>query len=63
MEKQWETVHTHRGYNIIILNGAEIGDCMDYMIEPALHQFGVAYSNISDAVEAIEGILPKLTQL
>jgi uncharacterized protein (UPF0248 family) len=55
--KKWETVHEHRGYKIIILNGAEVGDCMDYMIEPTLHQSGVAYSNIGDAVEAIENHL------
>lgn len=55
--KKWETVHTHKGYEIIILNGAELSDCFDYQIKPHLFIHGTPYSNISDAVKAIDKYL------
>lgn len=51
--KAWITVYKHKVHEIKILNGAEIGDCMDYKVEPALpgHE---TFPTVGDAVVAIE---------
>ncbi|GIP08808.1 hypothetical protein J1TS5_09780 [Paenibacillus macerans] len=54
MEKEWETVFTTNGFEIKMLNGAEDGDCQDYIIEPTLGE-GHTYATVADAIKAITG--------
>ncbi|MCY7561586.1 hypothetical protein [Paenibacillus macerans] len=54
MEREWETVLTINGFEIKMLNGAEVGDCQDYIIEPALGK-GHTYATVADAIKAITG--------
>ena len=52
--KQWTTVGLHKGYAIQTLNGAEIGDCMDYRVDPPLMCHPNEFPTIAAAVSAIE---------
>ncbi|GIP58691.1 hypothetical protein [Paenibacillus woosongensis] len=52
--KVWRTVLSIKGFDIKILDGAESGDCPDYIIDPPLGE-GHTYPTISDAVKAITG--------
>ena len=53
--KKWVTVKEFRGYKIMILDGAEVGDSFDYKLEPPLpSKEKETYATVSDAIEAVE---------
>jgi hypothetical protein len=63
--KQWVTVATYRGYEIQILDGAEVGDPMDYRTNPPLpgqdHDCNCpacTFSTVVDAMTAIDRYNP-----
>lgn len=53
-EKIWKVVMSIKGFDIKFLDGAEAGDCHDYIIDPPLGE-GHTYPTIVDAVKAITG--------
>ncbi len=52
--KRWVTVLSIKGFDIKVLDGADAGDCQDYIIEPPLGE-GHTYGTIDEAVKAIAG--------
>lgn len=52
--KRWVTVLSIKGFDVKVLDGAEAGDCQDYIIEPPLGE-GLTYGTIDEAVKAIAG--------
>ncbi len=51
--KKWVKVAVHKGYEVKTLDGAEMDDEMDYIIEPALEE-DKTYSTVGAAFETID---------
>ncbi|MEC0329333.1 hypothetical protein P4H42_06805 [Paenibacillus macerans] len=51
--KKMVTVAVHKGYEVKTLDGAEMEDEMDYIIEPELEE-GKTYPTVEAAFEAID---------
>lgn len=53
--KEWISVYKHKGYEIKVLNNAEVGDEFGYKVEPTISE-GTTYLTVGVAIEAIEKI-------
>lgn len=53
MTKEWVKVYSHKGFDIKILSGAEVGDEMGYKVDSWV-LWANTYPTVADAIAAID---------